>query len=155
MQRGGVLDHQDGRLVQALPGRVTGETLLQGGGPHPLVGQEAIDPFGLSPTARSLRDGVARPLRERFQDAGQAGRKPFVRQHRSRCHPRCPECVRMHSASPTRYQSVLSAAPFLLSTPYPLSRSRSSQKLWVMLSVEGEGKKTSVQVLSICAQTWS
>src|SRR6266436_3752294 len=134
MQRGGVLDHQHGRLLQALPGRVTGETLLQGGGPHPRVGQEARDPFGLSPAARGLRDGIARPLRERCQDAGQAGRKPFVRQHRSRCHPRCPECVHMHSASPTRYQSVLSAAPFLLSTPYPLSRSRSSQKLWVMLS---------------------
>src|SRR5712691_9405404 len=116
-----------------------GETLLQGGGPHPLVGQEAIDPFGLAPAARGLRDGIARPLRERFQDAGQAGRKPFVRQHRSRCHPRCPECVRMHSASPTRYQNVLSAAPFLLSTPYPLSRSRSSQKLWVMLRSRWRG----------------
>src|SRR5712671_2895773 len=133
IERGGVLAHQHGGLLQALPGRRTGEALLQGGGPHPRVGQEAIDPLGLSPADRGLRDGIARPLRERFQDAGQAGRKPFVRQHRSRCHPRCPECVRMHSASPTRYQNVLSAAPFLLSTPYPLSRSRSSQKLWVML----------------------
>src|SRR5207245_9440856 len=47
-----------------------GATLGQGGGQHPLVGQEAIDPLGLSPAARGLRDGIARPLRERFQDAG-------------------------------------------------------------------------------------
>ena len=90
IQRGGVLDHQHGGLVQALPGRVTGETLVQGGGQHPLVGQEAIDPLGLSPVARGLRDGIARPLRERFQDAGQAGRESFVRQNRSRRHPRGP-----------------------------------------------------------------
>src|SRR5437870_5469567 len=134
IERGGVLAHQHGGLLQALPGRLTGEALLQGGGPHPLVGQEAIDPLGLSPAARGLRDGIARPLRERFQDAGQAGRESFVRQHRSRRHPRRPECVRVHRASPPRYQSLLSAAPFLLSTTCPLGHSRSARKLWVMIS---------------------
>jgi RHS repeat-associated protein len=44
--------------------------------------------------------------------------------------------VRVHSASPTRYQSVLSAAPFLLSPTCPLGCSRSARKLWVMVSAE-------------------
>src|SRR5882672_10515870 len=123
IQRGGVLDHQDGPLLQALPGRVPGETLLQGGRLHTRVGQEAIDPLGLSPAACGLRDGIARPLRERFQYGGQAGRKAFVRQNCSRRHPRRPECVRVHRASLTRYQSLLSATPFLLSTICLMGRS--------------------------------
>src|SRR5712691_7551628 len=138
IERGGVLDHQHGGLLQALPGRLTGEALLQGGGPHPRVGQEARDPLGLSPAARGWRDGIARPLRERCQDTGQAGRKSFVWQNRARRHPCCPECVRVHNASSTRSQSVLSAAPFLLSTLCPLGRSRSSRKLWVMVSSRRE-----------------
>jgi len=136
IQRGGILDHQHGGLRQALPGRVTRETLVQGAWTHPLVGEEAIDPLGLSPAARRLRDGIAWPLRERFQDAGQASPESFVRQNRFRRHPRGPECVHVHSASPTRSQSVLSAAPFLLSTICPLVLSRGSQKLWVMVRAE-------------------
>src|SRR5439155_1747006 len=108
MQRGGVLDHQDGPLLQALPGRVPGETLLQGGRLHTRVGQEAIDPLGLSPAACGLRDGIARPLRERCQYGGQAGRKAFVRQNCSRRHPRRPERVCVHRATLTRYQILLS-----------------------------------------------
>ena len=124
IERGGILDHQHSGLIQALPGRVTREALVQGGWTHPLVGEKAIDPLGLSPAARRLRDGIARPLRERFQNAGQAGPVSFVRQNRSRRHPCGPECVHVHSASPARCPSLLSAAPFLLSTIYPLGRSR-------------------------------
>ena len=66
IERGGVLDHQHSALRQALPGGVPGESLVQGGGLHPRVGQEAIEPFGLPPAARSLGDSITRPLRERF-----------------------------------------------------------------------------------------
>ena len=59
IQRGGILDHQHGGLRQALQGRVTRETVVQGTWTHPLVGKEAIDPLGLSPAARRLRDGIA------------------------------------------------------------------------------------------------
>lgn len=72
MPRGGILDHQHGGLLQALPGRVTRATWVQGAEMLPLVGEKAPDPLGLSPAARRLRDGSARPLRQRGQEAGQA-----------------------------------------------------------------------------------
>src|SRR5439155_16658958 len=57
------------------------------------------------------------------QYGGQAGRKAFVRQNCSRRHPRRPERVCVHRASLTRYQSLLSATPFLLSTICLMGRS--------------------------------
>jgi len=82
--------NQDGPLLQALPGRVPGETLLQGGRLHTRVGQEAIDPLGLSPAACGLRDGIARRSANVSNMEAKAGRKAFVRQNCSRRHPRRP-----------------------------------------------------------------
>ncbi len=75
------------------------------------MGQEARHPLRLSPTARRVRDGIARPFCARGQYAGQAGRTSCGRQHRPCRHARRPACMRVHTVSPTRYPSVWSAAP--------------------------------------------
>ncbi len=86
-------------MASALPGGVTGASLVQSGGPHAMVGQRRLSP-GLSPVARRLRDSIAQSLRERFQKAGRAGHEAFVRQQRSWRHRCGPQCVHVQRAFP-------------------------------------------------------
>jgi len=113
-----------------------GEPLVHGGGPHPRVSQEAINPFGLSPAARSLRDGIVGPLRERFQDAGQAGLESFVRQNRSRRHLRGPDvCVCI--ARPREVSKHVVSYSFLIIHYLPLGPLSQLTELWVMVRRQG------------------